>query len=641
MKRAALALLPLLLIACTKPEAATLTVLGGSELSDLKPILDDVAKSSGVRLDLKYTGTLDGTESLLSGASRPDLVWFSSDRYLRLQDGLKGRLLASEKIMLSPVVLGVKRSLARKWGWESGRVSWKDIAAKAASGELQYGMANPAASNSGLSALIGVVAAVSGKGDAVTAADVQAPALRGFFKGQALTSGSSGWLADAYVQDQGRLSGLINYESVLLSLNAGGTLREPLTLIYPRDGLITADYPLILLEKARQPEYDKLVSALKSPEVQRRIMAETRRRPVNSAVTLGSDFPAGLNIELPFPGSASALNAVLDAYLQDTRRPANTIFVLDVSGSMEGERIEALKTSLLGLSGADDTLTGRFTGFASRERVTFLPFSSNVEAAQVTEIGSDAASKAAALRTLSQRVSALELGGGTNIYGALEAAYRQAEQAPAGRYTSIVLMTDGESNRGPSPAQFRRFYQALPASSQAVKTFTILFGDGSKEAMNDIATLTGGRTFDGTKDLQAAFKQIRGYQWAGRGTATGRVSRCPEQGSRELPHLDPAPGRRGSRVARAGGALSRLARRVVAADRAGAVPARSAAHARRNAPGPSARAGGQRRRAGRRAEPLRARAEGKGATRTAEPHPEHRRAAPGAAAAPRRARSPG
>ncbi|WP_424951814.1 VWA domain-containing protein [Deinococcus sp.] len=504
-------LLPPLLAACARPQTA-LTVLGGSELSDLQPILIDVARTSGVKLDLSYTGTLDGTEQLLSGAAKPDLVWFSSDRYLRLQDGLKGKLLASEKIMLSPVVLGVKRSSAAAWGWDKRQVSWKDIAAKAQSGELSYGMANPAASNSGLSALIGVVAAISGKGDAITAADVQSEVLKGFFKGQALTSGSSGWLAEAYVRGQDRLNGLINYESVLLSLNASRKLREPLTLIYPQDGLITADYPLILLNKARQPEYEKLVAALRSPDIQRRIMNETRRRPVNAAVALSNLFPAGLNIELPFPGSSVALNAVLDAYLQDTRRPANTIFVLDTSGSMGGQRMEALKTSLLGLSGADTSLTGRYAGFASRERVTFIPFSSDVQAAQITEIGSGAAAKAAALGSLGRKVAALNPGGGTNLYGALEAAYRQARQAPAGRYTSIVLMTDGESNEGPGPDEFRQFYTALPAEAKAVKTFTILFGDGSQDAMNEIAALTGGRTFDGTRDLQAAFKQIRGYQ---------------------------------------------------------------------------------------------------------------------------------
>jgi len=513
-RRLALLAVSLLLTlgACQNGPTSTLTVLGGSELSDMKPILDNVAKTSGVALDVTSAGTLDGTEQLLSGTATPDVVWFSSDRYLRLQDGLKGRLLSSEKIMRSPVILGVKASLARSWGWTSGRVSWKDVAAKAASGQLKYGMANPAASNSGLSALIGVVAAISGKGDAITAADVTTDELKGFFKGQALTAGSSGWLTDAYVNGQDTLNGLINYESVLLSLNASGKLKDPLTLIYPQDGLITADYPVTLLNKDRQADYDKVVAALKSPEVQRRIMTLTRRRPVNAAVTLDGGFPSGLNIELPFPGSAVTLNAVLDAYLQDTRRPANTIFLLDVSGSMAGDRLEALKTALLGLSGADTGLTGRYSGFASRERVTFIPFSSQVSLPDITEVGTSPTAKTTSLRVIAGQVNALETNGGTNIYGALEAAYAQAAKAPAGRYTSVVLMTDGEANTGPSPEQFRSYYQALPKSVRAIKTFTILFGEGNKDAMNDVATLTGGRSFDGTKGLQAAFKQIRGYQ---------------------------------------------------------------------------------------------------------------------------------
>ena len=71
-------------------------------------------------------------------------------------------------------------------------MSWKDIAARAASGELKYGMTSPAASNSGLSALTGVVAVLRDKGDAITASDVTAPELKGFFRGQVLTVGSSG-----------------------------------------------------------------------------------------------------------------------------------------------------------------------------------------------------------------------------------------------------------------------------------------------------------------------------------------------------------------------------------------------------------------------------------------------------------------
>ncbi len=58
----------------------TLTVMGGSELKDLEPILADVAQDTGVRLKMDYTGTLDGVSRLQSGET-PDLVWFSHAKY--------------------------------------------------------------------------------------------------------------------------------------------------------------------------------------------------------------------------------------------------------------------------------------------------------------------------------------------------------------------------------------------------------------------------------------------------------------------------------------------------------------------------------------------------------------------------------
>lgn len=48
-----------------------------------------------------------------------------------------------------------------------------------------------------------------------------------------------------------QLNGIINYESVLMQLNQGGKLQEKLALIYPSEGVISADYPLMLLKKKR------------------------------------------------------------------------------------------------------------------------------------------------------------------------------------------------------------------------------------------------------------------------------------------------------------------------------------------------------------------------------------------------------
>ena len=57
--------------------ASTLTVLAGSEIKDLEPILADLEKDTGVHLDITYTGTLAGIDRIASGDNVPDVAWFS------------------------------------------------------------------------------------------------------------------------------------------------------------------------------------------------------------------------------------------------------------------------------------------------------------------------------------------------------------------------------------------------------------------------------------------------------------------------------------------------------------------------------------------------------------------------------------
>ncbi|MEV4411812.1 VWA domain-containing protein [Catellatospora sp. NPDC049609] len=56
------------------------------------------------------------------------------------------------------------------------------------------------------------------------------------------------------------------------------------------------------------------------------------------------------------------------AYNGTARRPARTVYVLDVSGSMAGERLDALRQAL-------DTLTSGT--LLADEQITLIPFSSS------------------------------------------------------------------------------------------------------------------------------------------------------------------------------------------------------------------------------------------------------------------------
>ena len=516
------ALVALVATACgsnaSSPDAKdpnTLAVMAGSEVKDLAPLIPDIKSATGISLAMTYSGTLEGAEAIAGGAAT-DVAWFSSGHYLSLLPGAGSRVVAQQKIMLSPVIIGVKQSVADKFGWTNNpNVTWKDIEAKSADGSFHFAMTNPAASNSGLVALIGVASALSGSSDSIDTGTLDKSALRSFFKGQALTAGSSGFLADSYVRDQDTVDGIVNYESILMSLNAGGKLHEPLALIYPKEGIVTADYPFMLLNAAKRDAYDKVTAYLRTADVQKRIMTETSRRPAVPGVALDSRFTSQSLIELPFPAKLETIDALITAYLDEVRKPASAIFVLDVSGSMKGDRLDQLKTAMKSLTGTDASLTGKFSRFRAHEQVTIITFASQVEEVRDFTID-DTAPTGPDMTAIRDYIDGLQTYDSTAIYDGLEQAYASVEKAQAAdpnRLYSIVLMTDGANNAGVSPDQFATDYGNLPAPVHAVHTYTVLFGEGSKDAMNAIATLTGGSVFDATTtSLSTIFKQIRGYQ---------------------------------------------------------------------------------------------------------------------------------
>jgi Ca-activated chloride channel family protein len=509
------------------PEPGTLRILAGSELADMQPVLDEAARATGVTVKFTFTGTLEGAEALADGSvdGKYDAVWFSSNRYPAGIPEAAKRLGNQVKIMSSPVVLGLASSVVRRLGWAGKPVSWGEIAAQAGKKAFSYGMTDPSASNSGFSALVGVASALAGAGNAIDAQQIASvtPQLTQFFSAQALSAGSSGWLSDAYTrratgQDPGhKVDGLINYESVLLSANAAGKVPEPLTLVYPSDGVVTADYPLSLLADVgsdARSAHQRLSDYLRTPEVQKRIMDTTQRRPVVPGVALGQQFAAHDLVELPFPATQRAVDALLQAYFDKIRRPSRTLYVLDTSGSMEGDRIHSLRTALAGLTGADNSLIGRYRRFRSREEVTMLPFSSGPGAPRTFTVPDQEPSEV--LGRIKTFAEGLTAHGGTAIYDSLSDAYRVLEPLAArdpDRFTSIVLMTDGENANGSSLPDFQASFGALSPVMKQVPVFTVLFGEGSSDELTQVATMTGGKVFDARKvQLSRVFQEIRGYQ---------------------------------------------------------------------------------------------------------------------------------
>ncbi|MFD4239406.1 substrate-binding domain-containing protein [Streptomyces sp. NPDC058542] len=492
-----------------RPRTGTVRVLASSELSDMEPLLEKAREATGITVRPTWTGTLDAVERLASGKADGafDAVWLSSNDYLRLDPEAARRIASETPLMASPVALGVRPETVRRLGWDAGAVSWAQVHRAVAAGDLTYGMTDPSRSNSGFAALISVASGLSGAQAALTDADVRraGPKLKEFFTGQRLTSGSSGWLASAYARRSG-VDALINYESVLLSLNRD--TGAGLTVIRPRDGVVTADYPLSALTGATPGARDAvrtLTEHFRSTGVQREITGRTLRRPVVAGARPADPLSPEQRRELPFPGTRSVADGLLSSYEHRLRRPSRTVYVLDTSGSMEGARLARLKSALNGLTG----------DFREREQVTLLPFGSTVK--QVRTHTVDPADPQAGPAAIRADSAALTAEGDTAIYSSLAAAYDHLGPDTESAFTSIVLMTDGENTAGRSAAEFAAFYRALPAARRITPVFPVVFGDSDRSELESIAALTGGRLFDGTKEegpgsLDGAFEEIRGYQ---------------------------------------------------------------------------------------------------------------------------------
>ncbi len=459
---------------------------------------------------------MDAVDRLVNG-DKFDALWVSHGKYLAMNDAMKGRILAQEKTMLSPVILGLKASKAHQLGWDAEEPTWKDIAAAAKAGKFTFGMTNPASSNTGLTATIGLAAALAKNPDALTAADLTNPEITDFFQGQSLTSGSSGWLAEAYQRDQGRVDGIINYESVLLSLNASGKLAEPLTPVYPKEGIITADYPLMLLNSGRRADYNKLVAYLRSKDFQTKMSTVTLRRPINGDAVMAPSIPKRTLVELSFPGQASLISALLDSVLQNIRIPAASRYVLDLSGSMDGERLDSLKQAMLMLASETSQGSERYARFQNREEIGIITFSTEPAPTVLISMGSTPDENAKARTRVTQLVNPFVASGKTAIYSSVQQALLELAQertaAAHKRYYTIVLMTDGKNNRGLTHDEFNDWYQSEKKKVGGILVFPILFGEGNAEELQQLAELTGGRLFDSRfTPLATVFKEIRGYQ---------------------------------------------------------------------------------------------------------------------------------
>ena len=494
----------------------TIKIISGSENKILEPLLEKFEKQEGIHIQMTYMGSVDIMQELEKGAEDYDAVFPANSIWISMGD-TNLKVKHQKSITTTPVVFGIKKSVANKLGFVGNDVSTKDILDKIKSKELKFMMTSATQSNSGATAYLGFIYALLENPEVINESDLDNVKLKEdvttILSGINRSSGSSDWLKDLFLESD--YDAMVNYESIIIETNQHliEQGKEPLYVVYPKDGLGIADSPLGYIDNGnskKEEEFLKLQKFLISEDTKKELMNLGRRtafglnfKATNTNVfnpDWGVDTEKVLNV-MKMP-SANVIKKALNLYQTELRKPSLTVYCVDYSGSMYNEGKDSLCNAMDLL--LDQGKAEKYMLQASERDVTIIiPFSN-----EVMDVWKVEGNNKISLGDLSTKLKNLDAAGGTNIYDSVIRAADEINKYNKEEYTaSIILMTDGVSNGG----SYYSVKNKWENENLDIPIFSITFGNSDETQLDKLARLSKARVFDGKKDLESAFKKAKGY----------------------------------------------------------------------------------------------------------------------------------
>ena len=494
----------------------TLEILSGSENRILEPLLEKFEKENNVDINMTYEGSVDIMQELQNGATGYDAVFPANSIWISMGDtGLKVK--HQQSITTTPVVFGIKKSVAENLGFVGTDVTTKDILQKIQTKELSFMMTSATQSNSGATAYLGFIYALLDNPEVITSESLDNENLKNdlttILSGVNRSSGSSDWLKDLFLQSD--YDAMVNYESVIIDTNKElvSQGKEPLYVIYPKDGLGIADSPLGYIDNGdakKEEAFLKLQEYLTSDEIKPELLNLGRR--TSYAINFennnqdvfnpdwGIDTQKVLNV-MKMP-SADVIQKALNMYQTELRKPSLTVYCLDYSGSMSGDGVESLRSAMSML--LDQQKASNYMLQASPKDVTIvIPFDNTI-----LDVWKAEGNNPKTLENLQNEIENMEPQGGTNIYAPLITAMDEISRYNVEDYTtSIILMSDGRSNGG----SIENVIDKWNSTGLDIPIFSITFGNSDDYELQDLAEFSNARVFEGKENLEKAFKEAKGY----------------------------------------------------------------------------------------------------------------------------------
>jgi Ca-activated chloride channel family protein len=452
-----------------------------------------------------------------------------------------------DPFMLTPLVIAMPQPMAEALGWPSTPIGWSDILNLARSAEgwaafghpewgaFKLGKTNPNFSTSGLNALVAQSYAATGKTSGLSAEDLARPEVVDFattvesavvhYGDTTLTFLNNWYRADQRGTALTYVSAAAVEEKSVVDYNSGnpdGVLepgeeprppREPLVAIYPREGTLFSDNPLLEIEadwvSPEQLEGARLFAEfVQPPEVQEQVL-EFGFRPGNPDVAIADPISADNGVdpdqpqtllEVPEP---SVMVELLDRWGQQRKR-GRVMLVIDVSGSM-GEPVGDGQNRLdLAKQAAIDALDL----FAPDDEVALRIFSTDlggpesdiyIDLADYAPVGGQA-------EGLRNDIDGLIPTNGTPLYDVTQVSYDEALTGyDPTKINAVVLLTDGQNDDGnpdDDEQQLDALLQDLEAgtegqASRPVRIFTIGYSAAADQgALERIAEASAGAAYD-------------------------------------------------------------------------------------------------------------------------------------------------
>jgi Ca-activated chloride channel family protein len=416
--------------------------------------------------------------------------------------------------------------MAEALGWPDEPLGWADIAELSTSeegwaaygypewGEFKLGHTHPNHSNSGIVSIIAETYAGTGKQRDLTVDDLADPNARNFVaavESSIIHYGrSTGFFASRmFERGPSYLSAAVMYENLVVAQESkrlsGESFQLPVVAIYPKEGTFWSNHPYAILNAPwvtdEQCEAAEAFEAFLLDRPQQLRALEYGFRPADPSIPLTAPLDAAHGVDPEQPETVLEVPSAeviigIEQLWREVKKPVDVVVVMDVSGSMGGEKISAARTSLIEFINLLDGRDRLQIILFDDELVTLTPMS------QLSDKRAD----------VTRRVSGIVEGDDTRLYDAVKLAYEEIEaNGDPDHIRAIVVLSDGQDTASElSLGQLLPVIHAHSESGSGTKIFTIAFGgDADKDVLQQIAEPTGGKLYEGDpKTIREVYADI-------------------------------------------------------------------------------------------------------------------------------------